>query len=92
MLALYLKWQGSARAFDRAEVWRQMLALWGEQVFTIGTVNQTLQPVVARSDMKNMPTKALYGFAPTAYLGVYMPDTFWLANETPKDEGEGKAP
>ncbi|MFO1137595.1 MAG: ABC transporter substrate-binding protein [Paracoccus sp. (in: a-proteobacteria)] len=92
LLALYLKWQGSARAFDRAEVWRQMLALWGEQVFTIGTVNQTLQPVVARSDMKNMPAKALYGFAPTAYLGVYMPDTFWLANETPKDEGEGKAP
>ena len=29
----------------------------------------------------NNPAKALYGFDPTAYLGVYMPDTFWLANE-----------
>ena len=25
-----------------------------------------------------MPDKALYSFDPTCYLGVYMPDTFWL--------------
>ena len=84
LLALYLKWQASARAYDRETVWREMLTLWGEQVFTIGTVNQTLQPVVARADLKNLPHEALYGFDPTAYLGVYMPDTFWLADEKPK--------
>lgn len=84
MLALYLKWQGSARAYDREAVWHEMLTLWGEQVFTIGTVNQTLQPMVARADLKNLPHEALYGFDPTAYLGVYMPDTFWLADEKPK--------
>ncbi len=28
--------------------------------------------------MQNVPERALYGFDPTSYLGVYMPDTFWL--------------
>jgi peptide/nickel transport system substrate-binding protein len=51
-------------------------------------VNQTLQPLVTRADMRNNPAKALYGFDPTAYLGVYMPDTFWLANEA----ADGGAP
>ncbi|MFH5776020.1 ABC transporter substrate-binding protein [Paracoccus sp. NGMCC 1.201697] len=81
LLALYKEWQSSAEVFRREDVWRRILELWGEQVFTIGTVNQTLQPVVRRADLRNMPQKALYGYDPTAYLGIYMPDTFWLENE-----------
>jgi peptide/nickel transport system substrate-binding protein len=30
------------------------------------------------SRLRNLPDKALYGYDPTAYFGVYMPDTFWL--------------
>lgn len=81
LLALYLEWQGSDQTFQRDQVWRRILQLWGEQVFSIGTVNQTLQPVVSHADLRNMPQDALYGFDPTAYLGVYMPDTFWLDND-----------
>ena len=35
--------------------------------------------------------EALYGFDPTSYLGVYMPDTFWLADE-PAPKSGGDAP
>jgi peptide/nickel transport system substrate-binding protein len=27
--------------------------------------------------MRNVPDKALFGYEPTSYLGVYMPDAFW---------------
>ena len=54
-----------------------MLAIHADQVFSIGIVNAALQPIVYSSALRNMPEKALYGFDPTSYLGVYMPDTFW---------------
>jgi peptide/nickel transport system substrate-binding protein len=59
-----------------------MLSLYTQQVFSIGIVNGTQQPVLASTRMRNLPEHGLYGFDPTAYFGVYMPDTFWLAEET----------
>ena len=55
-----------------------MLSLFTDQVFSIGIVNATLQPVLSSARLRNIPTTGLYGFDPTSYLGVYMPDTFWL--------------
>lgn len=78
LLGLYRAWQAAPTTTDRAGIWDRILTLWGQQVFTIGTVNQVLQPVMRRDNLRNMPDDALYGFDPTAYLGVYMPDTFWL--------------
>jgi len=43
--------------------------------------------VVRHADLRNVPKKALFGYDPTAYLGIYMPDTFWFD----KSGGEGKA-
>jgi peptide/nickel transport system substrate-binding protein len=34
--------------------------------------------VVRASTIKNVPDKALFGFDPTAYFGVYGADTFWV--------------
>jgi peptide/nickel transport system substrate-binding protein len=48
-------------------------------VFSIGTVNSALQPIVRSSRIRNLPEEALYGFIPTSYLGAYMPDTFFYA-------------
>jgi peptide/nickel transport system substrate-binding protein len=82
LLDLYGEWR-KAEGFDhRTDVWHKMLALFTDQVFTIGIVNATLQPVVQSSKMQNVPSKALYGFDPTSYLGVYLPDTFWYDEET----------
>ncbi|EHS49433.1 ABC transporter, substrate binding protein (oligopeptide), partial [Rhizobium sp. PDO1-076] len=35
------------------------------------------QPIARSKRLRNIPDKALFGFDPTSYLGVYMPDTFW---------------
>ncbi len=76
--ALYDKWHKSPDTQARAEIWHQMLSLYTSQVFSIGIVNATLQPIVVTSKLRNMPDKGLYSFDPTSYLGVYGVDTFWL--------------
>lgn len=75
------KWGKAASMDERAEIWHQMLSIYTQQVFSIGLINGTFQPVVRSAKLRNVPDKALYGFDPTCYLGVYMPDTFWLAEE-----------
>jgi peptide/nickel transport system substrate-binding protein len=78
LVELLREWRRSAEFSRRAEIWHQMLSLFTDQVYSIGIVNQTLQPVVSTTKLRNIPETGLYGFDPTSYLGVYMPDTFWL--------------
>lgn len=54
-----------------------MLAINADQVFTIGIVNGTQQPIVVDRKLKNVPDKALYAFEPGSFFGIYMPDTFF---------------
>lgn len=81
LVKLVKEWLHSAALSDRTRVWTSMLALYTDQVFSIGLVNATLQPVLASSRLRNIPKYGLYGFDPTCYFGVYMQDTFWLADE-----------
>lgn len=74
-------WMLTTTTAQRSEIWERMLAIHADQVFSIGTVNGSLQPVVRSSRMRNVPDSALVGFSPTSYLGVHMPDTFWLEKE-----------
>lgn len=80
LLKLLEDWRRTVDSAPRAEIWKKMLALYTDQVFSIGTVTSTLQPVVRRRTLKNVPDKALFAYAPTAYLGVYLPDTFFFAD------------
>ena len=66
---------------ERSAAWHEMLAAYTDQVFSIGLVNQALQPILSARRLRNVPETGLYGFDPTCYLGVYMPDTFWMADE-----------
>lgn len=77
LLKMMHEWRDAGDEIERTEIWHKMLSLFTDQVFTIGIVNSALQPVVRARRLKNVPDKALYGFDPTSYLGVYMPDTFW---------------
>lgn len=72
------EWMLTTTSEQREKIWGQMLSIHADQVFTIGTVNGALQPVARSSRLRNVPEDGLIGFAPTSYLGVYMPDTFWL--------------
>ena len=78
LLALLKRWRLSSDDAERADVWRQMLSIYTDQVFSIGLVNSSLQPILYTTKLRNFPEKGLYGFDPTSYFGVYKTDTFWL--------------
>ncbi len=77
LLALLSRWRLAGQVTEREEAWHKMLHLFTDQVFTIGTVNATLQPIVHNRRLRNVPRDGQYGYEPLSYLGVYMPDTFW---------------
>jgi peptide/nickel transport system substrate-binding protein len=78
LVKLYNAWHAASSTEERAQVWHRILSIYTDNVFSIGIVNATLQPVVASAKLKNVPAKGLYSFDPTSYFGVYMPDTFWF--------------
>ena len=78
LVRLYEEWRMSSTRDQRRAIWRKMLVINAEQVFTIGVINGTLQPIVVSRDLRNVPDKGLYSFEPGAFIGRYMPDTFWF--------------
>ena len=75
------EWMLTPSTEQRTRIWGEMLKIHADQVFTIGTINGSLQPVVRSARLHNLPEKGLFGFVPTSYFGAYMPDTFWLDKE-----------
>ncbi|MGE3224810.1 MAG: ABC transporter substrate-binding protein [Parvibaculaceae bacterium] len=76
--ALYQQWHKTADTQERADIWHRMLAIYTSQVFSIGIVNATQQPIVASAKLRNLPDTGIYAFDPTCYFGVYGMDTFWF--------------
>lgn len=77
------EWTYAGDRDHRREIWHGMLALFTDQVFTIGTVANVPQPVVVDVRLRNVPEKAMYGWDPGAHFGIYKPDCFWF------DESKG---
>lgn len=78
LVELYRGWRHSTTHEERREIWQTMLKINAEQLFTIGVVNATLQPIVIAKALRNVPDNGLYSFEPGAFFGRYMPDTFWF--------------
>ena len=74
---LYTQWRGATDPARQREIWDQMLALYTDQVFTIGTVSGSLQPVVVSKRLKNVPEEGVWAYQPTLFFGHYLPDTFY---------------
>lgn len=83
LLDLSKQWEKAADSAARAEIWHKMLALYTDQVFSIGIVNGAKQPIVISAKLRNVPEAALFSFDPTAYFGVYGMDTFWFDKKGP---------
>ena len=75
---LYRAWRTATSPEQQESIWHQMLSIFTDQVYTIGVVSGTLQPVVVNSRLRNVPKEGIYSFEPTAYFGHYLPDTFWF--------------
>ena len=78
MLALFLSWRAASTHQDREKIWRQMLEIYSDQVYSIGLVGVVFQPIVARNSLRNVPADGVYNWEPGAHFGIYRPDTFWF--------------
>ncbi|MEO6625323.1 MAG: ABC transporter substrate-binding protein [Burkholderiaceae bacterium] len=68
----------TANREGREKIWHRMLAIHVEQQYTIGVVNNVMQPVIVSNTLKNVPEKGLYNWDPGSFFGIYRPDTFWF--------------
>ncbi len=73
------EWSRSSTTGERERIWRRMLRIHHDMLFSIGIVSGVPQPVVVRKTLMNVPVKAVYNWDPGAQFGVYRPDTFWFA-------------
>jgi peptide/nickel transport system substrate-binding protein len=78
LLELFTKWRGAHDSEERAAIWHEILALYSDQVYSIGLISGVLQPVAVRQNLHNVPKEAVYNWEPGAQFGVYRPDTFWF--------------
>ncbi len=78
LLDLYHRWSRATSTAERENMWREILDIHREEVFSIGLVSGVPQPVVVSNRLKNVPQTGVWGWLPTSYFGVYRPDTFWF--------------
>ena len=74
----YKSWLAAESVEKRTAIWHEMLKSYSDQVYSIGTVNNTKHPIVVSKKLRNVPEEGIYTWEPTAYFGVYRPDTFWF--------------
>jgi peptide/nickel transport system substrate-binding protein len=86
LIELYERWLISRDSGERTRIWGEMLDINAEEVFTIGIIGGTLQPVIVKNGLRGVPERAVYAWEPGAHFGVYSPDTFYWQN------GRGRAP
>ena len=79
LLDLVHDWEKATSEADRRKVWDKILAINVDQVFSIGTVNGIMQPVVVGPKVRNVPKEGYWAWDPGGYIGLYKPDTFWLS-------------
>jgi peptide/nickel transport system substrate-binding protein len=80
LLQLYHDWFRASSKEERKRIWRDILALYSDQVFTFGTVAEVPQPVVVSDRLRNVPIEAIYNWDPGAQFGIYRPGTFFFAH------------
>ena len=76
-------WRAATDSGARTKIWDDILAIWTDQVYTIGTVANVPQPVVVNRHLHNVPEKAIWSWEPGAQFGVHKPDTFWFDEPRP---------
>jgi peptide/nickel transport system substrate-binding protein len=77
LVELYRSWLVSTDRTERARIWGEMLEINAEDVFTIGIVGDTLQPVVVANGLRGVPKEAVYSWDPGAHFGYLHPSTFY---------------
>ncbi len=74
-------WRHDPDTARRAQIWRRILDINADQVFTIGIVGGSLQPVVVSNRLRNVPEQAIFNWDPGANFGIYDMPSFWFADK-----------
>jgi len=77
----YKAWFAAKDSDERAEVWRKILEIHADDVFSIGLIAGVPQPVVVSNKLHNVPQEGIFNWVPGAFFGYYHMDTFWLTPE-----------
>jgi peptide/nickel transport system substrate-binding protein len=77
LVELYRRWLRSSDRAERARIWGEMLDINAEEVFSIGIIGGTPQPVVVKNGLRGVPERGVYAWDPGAHFGLYSPDTFY---------------
>lgn len=88
---LYQKWLAATDSDQQTRIWRKMLKIWADEVYSIGTVAGVLQPVVVSDRLRNVPKQGIYNWDPGAYFGIYKPDRFWFGHAGPPIKSAAKS-
>lgn len=80
LLELARAWRSAPTLEARAEIWREMLAIHAEEVFVIGLVSETPQPIAASSRLRNIPERGVWSWDPGSHFGVYRSDEFFFSD------------
>ncbi len=80
LLDLYNSWRRADTDGQRAEIWDRILDVYTDEVFSIGIVCCTRQPVVVSESLQNIPEEGIYSWDPGAHFGIYLPDTFYFSD------------
>jgi peptide/nickel transport system substrate-binding protein len=78
LLELFDMWRSASSTDEKAKIWHEILGIYGDQVYSLGLIGGVMQPVAARTSLRNLPDKAMFNWEPGAQIGIYRPDTFWL--------------
>ncbi len=93
LLDLYRAWRVAPLRDERKRLWRRILEINADQVFSIGILAGVPQPVVVHGGLRNVPEKGVYNWNPGAHFGLYHPDGFWFESEAaraPREKGKRK--
>lgn len=78
LVKLHKAWMHAPSVQEKSDIWKRMLSIYSDQVYTIGTVTGIFQPIVVSNKLMNVPKEGWYSWEPGAYFGIYRMDTFWL--------------
>ncbi len=75
---LYEAWNESQSPEQRQAIWDEILQIHSENLFSIGIVSGTIQPVVVASEVRNVPKQGIWAWDPGAHFGLYNTELFWI--------------
>ena len=78
LLELFGQWEQSTSETEKTAIWKEMLRIHSEQLYGIGVVAETPQPVVASKHLRNVPEEVLWSWEPGAHFGIHRIDEFYF--------------